>query len=133
MAQILVVEDDRSFAEALACAIRLDGHEVTVARNAEEGVEAGLTLHPDVMIADWELGSDLHGGNVCGLVKAASPSTKTILMTGYLNEVAEIRNWSAFAETLLEKPFHKETILGAIHRAISENAYDIDNNATISQ
>ena len=119
MTHILIVEDDQPFAEALASALRLEGHEVLVAGSADEGVELGLTHRPDVVIADWVLGDDLHGGEVCGLIQAACPSVKTILMTGYLDDVSEIRRWSQYAETLLEKPFHKEAIVAAVDRALS--------------
>ena len=119
MTQILIVEDNQPFAEALASALRLEGYEVLMAQSADEGVELGLAHHPDVVIADWVLGDDLHGGEVCGLIQAACPSTKTILMTGYLNDVSLIRQWPKYAEILLEKPFHKEAIVAAVHRAIS--------------
>ena len=119
MTHILIVEDDQPFAEALASALRLEGHEVLVADSADEGVELSLTHRPDVVIADWVLGDDLHGGEVCELIQAACPSVKTIIMTGYLGDVSEIRRWSQYAETLLEKPFHKEVIVAAVNRAIS--------------
>ena len=126
MAQIMVVEDDHPFAEALASALRLEGHEVLVALGADEGVELGLTHRPDVVIADWVLGDDLHGGEVCELIQAACPSVKTILMTGYLDDVSEIHRWSKYAETLLEKPFHKEAIVEAVKRAILDRSSEVE-------
>ena len=126
MAEIIVVEDDRPFAEALASSLRLEGHEVIVVLSADEGVELCLTHHPDVVIADWVLGDDLHGGEVCELIQAACPSVKTILMTGYLDDVPEIRRWSRYAETLLEKPFHREAIVEAVNRAISGVSSEVE-------
>lgn len=130
MAQIMVVEDDRSFAEALASALRSEGHEVLVALCADEGVELGLTHYPDVVIADWVLGDDMHGGKVCELIQAARPSVKTILTTGYLDDVFEIRGWSKYAETLLEKPFHKEAIIEAVNRAILERISEVEASSS---
>ena len=40
-------------------------------------------------------------------------------MTGYLDVVPEVGRWSEYAETLIEKPFHKEEILEAVNRALS--------------
>ena len=119
MARILIVEDDRPFADALAFALRPAGHDVLVAASAEEGIEIGLTGRPDVVIADWMLGGNLHGGEVCRRIRAACPSVKTIIMTGYLDGASEVDQWPEYAETLLEKPFHQEAILEAVNRALS--------------
>jgi DNA-binding NtrC family response regulator len=120
MAQILVVEDDQPFAEALASVLRLEGHDVCVTYTADDGVEHGIARCPDVVVADWVLGGDLHGGEVCDLIQSACPSVKSIVMTGYLDKDSEVRNWPKYAETMLEKPFHKDAIVKAIDRAISE-------------
>ena len=119
MARILIVEDDRPFADALAFALRPAGHEVSVAVSAKEGIELGLADHPDVVIADWMLGGNLHGGEVCRRIRTACPAAKTIIMTGYLDGESEVERWSEYAETLLEKPFHQEAILEAVNRVLS--------------
>jgi DNA-binding response OmpR family regulator len=119
MARILIVEDDWPFADALASALRLAGHDVSVAVSAEEGIEIGLADRPDVVITDWMLGGKLHGGEVCRRIRAACPLVKTIIVTGYLDGVPEVEQWREYAETLLEKPFHQEAILEAVNRALS--------------
>jgi DNA-binding response OmpR family regulator len=119
MAQILIVEDDESFAYALAAMLRLEGYDVLVAFTAYQGVELGLAHCPDVVIADWMLKHHLHGGDVCGWIRAACPHVKTIFMTGYLDKVPQVDRWSAHMETIIEKPFHKERLLEAVNRALS--------------
>ena len=88
-------------------------------RVRRKAFELGLADRPDVVIADWMLGGDLHGGEVCRRIRAACPSVKTIIMTGYLDGASEVEQWSEYAETLLEKPFHQEAILEAVNRALS--------------
>ena len=119
MARILIVEDDRPFADVLALALRLAGHNVLVAASADEGIRLGLAHRPDVVIADWMLNGDLHGGDVCRRIRAACPAVKTIVMTGYLDIVPEVGRWSEYGETIMRKPFHKEDILEAVNRALS--------------
>jgi DNA-binding response OmpR family regulator len=119
MVRILVVEDDRSFAEALASAIRLGGHDVSISTTADEAIELGSAQVPDIVIADWMLGSEVHGGEVCRQIRAVCPRVKTIVMTGYLEGESEIYRWPEYAETLLKKPFHKEAIFDAIDRALT--------------
>ncbi len=119
MAQILIVEDDSPFADALAFMLRLEGHDVLVAVSADEGIRLGLAHRPDVVIADWMLKSNLHGGEVCRRIHAVCPSVKTLIMTGYLDVVPEVGRWSEYGETVIRKPFHKEDILDAVNRALS--------------
>ncbi|MEN6406951.1 MAG: response regulator [Thermoguttaceae bacterium] len=119
MSQILIVEDDRPFGEALAMTLRRAGHEVAVAVDADEGVQLGLLWRPDVVIADWMLKSSLHGGEVCRRIRAACPTARTIIMTGYLDIVPEVGRWSEYGETIIQKPFHKEDILEAVHKLLA--------------
>jgi len=119
VARILIVEDDRSFADVLAFTLRLEGHEVSAAVSADEGIQFGLAHRPDVVIADWMLGNDLHGGEVCRRIQTACPLVKSIIMTGYLDIVSKLGRWSDYGEMVLEKPFHKEEILEAVKRALS--------------
>jgi DNA-binding response OmpR family regulator len=124
MARILIVEDDRSFADALADMLRLEGHEALIAVDPDEGIRLGLLQQPDLVIADWMLTSDLHGGEVCRRIRAGCPRVKTIIITGYLDVVPEIGRWSEYGETVIQKPFHKGEIVDAVNRALSGTCCD---------
>jgi two-component system response regulator RegX3 len=119
MTRILIVEDDQSFADALACAFRFEGYEALVAVTAEEGVRAGVACRPDVIVADWMLCSDLHGGEVCRQIHAAHPSVKSIVITGCADAVSSAGRWQDSVATVLEKPFHTEEIFQAVDRVLS--------------
>jgi DNA-binding response OmpR family regulator len=120
MARLLIVEDDRSFADTLALTLRLEGHEVLIAVTADEGIEIGLAHLPDVVIADWMLKNKLHGGDVCRQIKDACPRTKCIVMTGYLDELPEVARRCEHTEAVISKPFHKEDIIEAVNRALAD-------------
>jgi DNA-binding response OmpR family regulator len=122
MSKILIVEDDGPFADALALTFRLEGHEVLTAYNADEAIEFGLAHRPDLVIADWMLGNNMHGGEVCQSIRAACPRVKSILMTGYSDAVSEATRLCHSTEAILEKPFHKEEIIGLVNRALSSAA-----------
>lgn len=122
MARILIVENDQSFADALAMTLRLEGHEVLVAIGADEGVELGLTHRPDVVVADWMLKDNLHGDEVCQRIHAACPWVKGIVMTGFMDAVSGAACSSERGEALIEKPFHKEDIISAVDRALLATA-----------
>jgi DNA-binding response OmpR family regulator len=119
MARILIVEDDRPFADALAFAFRLEGHEVLVAATADEGVRIGLARPPHVIVADWMLRHHRHGGDVCQWIHAACPNARTIIITGCPDAVSRAARWCESAAAVLEKPFHVEEILQAVNQALS--------------
>lgn len=119
MARVLIVEDDRPFADALAFAFRLEGYEVLEATTADEGVRLGLAFHPDIIIADWMLRSDVHGGEVCRQIYAACPLVKAIIITGCSEIVPQAAGCCPCVTAVVEKPFHTEEIIQAVNRALS--------------
>ncbi len=119
MARILIVEDNRSFVEALAFTLQLEGHEVWSAVSADEGIQSGLAHRPDVVIADWMLGSEVHGGEVCRRIRSACPLVKSIIMTGYVDLVPQGGAGLDPGEAVIEKPFRKEAIVAAVNRVLS--------------
>jgi two-component system alkaline phosphatase synthesis response regulator PhoP len=50
--RILVVEDDRALREGLAMNLRLQGYEVLVAADGEEGMRAAFDSRPDLIVLD---------------------------------------------------------------------------------
>jgi two-component system CheB/CheR fusion protein len=50
--RILIVEDQADSAEALAVALRLDGHDVSVAYDGEAGLACAAARAPDVALLD---------------------------------------------------------------------------------
>jgi DNA-binding response OmpR family regulator len=116
MARILIVEDDRFFAEALAGTLEWAGHEVAVAGGGDEGVRRGEGYRPDVLIAVWCLKGDVDGGEVCRRVEAACPAVRAVMITAHQERVFEAAHCSECVEAVLVKPFHKNEILDAVRR-----------------
>jgi DNA-binding response OmpR family regulator len=52
---VLIVDDDPDVAEALADLMRVDGHEVRVGFNGEEGLRLARERLPDVALLDVEM------------------------------------------------------------------------------
>jgi DNA-binding response OmpR family regulator len=117
MARVLIVEDDRFFAEALARTLEVAGHEVAVAGRAAEGVKRGEEYRPDVLIAVLCLKGDIDGGEVCRRVEAACPAVRAVMITAHQERVFEAAHCSERVQAVLVKPFHKNEILDAVRRA----------------
>jgi two-component system, OmpR family, response regulator TrcR len=117
MVRILIVEDDRHFANVLACMLGWDGHEVDVAHNAVEGVSLGVANRPDVVVAAWRLKGEIHGGEVCRRIHMAWPHVKAIVITSHQEHVNEAGQYCKCIAAVLSKPFHRDEILEAVRRA----------------
>jgi len=85
--RILLIDDDPFVLDSMRSVLTLDGHDVTEANGGRSGIdtfdrEQGGGAPFDVVITD--LGMPEVGGNkVIAAVKAASPQTPVILMTGW--------------------------------------------------
>ena len=121
MVRILIVEDDRHFADVLACMLGWDGHEAAVANSAAEGISQGLASHPDVVVAAWRLKGEIHGGEGCRRIHAAWPNVKAIVITGDQEYVYEAGQYCECIAAVLSKPFHRDEILEAVRRALLGN------------
>ena len=62
--RILVIEDNSDSAEVLQTFLELNGHKITVTKNAAEGLKAACTAVPDVIICDISLAGELDGYDV---------------------------------------------------------------------
>jgi DNA-binding NtrC family response regulator len=98
-ASFLIVDEDRNHREALAIALRLDGHEVVVEQGAEDGRARLAARHFDCVVVDaWLAGAD-------ALLEAAARLGILAVATGAYPELlraAAVRHPHAAA---LAKPF----------------------------
>ncbi len=116
---ILVVEDEESIRRLLSSILGLEGHEVRTFRTATEGIAAFHERGADLVITDLGL-PDQSGWEVARQVKAASPSTPVILITGWgvSAEVTEARRRGV--DYVLPKPFEFEELSDLISKALSD-------------
>src|SRR5687768_9385127 len=68
--RILVVDDNRDAADSLEVLLRAYGHEVTVAYDGLEAVEAARTFRPDIALLDIGL-PKLNGFDVARRIRAS--------------------------------------------------------------
>lgn len=84
--RLLLVDDDPVLLKALSDALGNDGHQITPANAGQEGIDSfarGQDGHPfDAVITDLGM-PYVNGRQVAAAVKAASPGTPVILLTGW--------------------------------------------------
>ena len=87
MARILVVDDVEQYRNHLSQYLLKRGHQVETAGDFESAVRLGQAFDPDVLIVDWRLGDDVEGIDVARSLRQGSPDLKTIVMSGYPEEL----------------------------------------------
>jgi PAS domain S-box-containing protein len=106
--RILVVDDDPLLLKSLRDTLEGDGHTIVVANGGQEGIDLFRTAVNDKQTFDvivTDLGMPyVDGSQVAGFVKAASPSTPVILLTGWGHRLMTEGDLPEHVDILLSKP-----------------------------
>jgi signal transduction histidine kinase/ActR/RegA family two-component response regulator len=106
--RILVVDDDPLLIKSLRDALETDGHLVTTANGGKEGIEAfqqSLTRGERFAAVITDLGMPyVDGRKVSAAIKAASPLTPVILLTGWGQRLIEEGDAPKDVDRVLNKP-----------------------------
>lgn len=116
MANVLIVDDERSIRLTLASFLKDAGHETCVAAGAAEAAILVADRSPDVAVVDVLLGHD-SGLDAARHIRSSSPNTQIVLMTGdpEVKSAREAMHLRAF--DYLVKPVGKEQIIQVVGRA----------------
>lgn len=118
-AQILVIDDEPSVADALRIILEDDGYQVAVATTGLEGIELARRRRFDVVVSDVRL-PDINGLEVLRAVCESSPCSVVILITSHSTTKLLQEAHSCGAFDVLQKPFPPSDVLRLIAAAIDE-------------
>ena len=129
MATILVIDDNAEMRNVLFDVLSLDGYEVILADDGELGIKRFRTDVPDLVITDI-LMPKMDGLEVVELLKAESPETPIIVVSGTtdLNLVEEAVH--QHANRILKKPFEVDQLLDSVAELLGEDAHRSDKSYT---
>ena len=127
MANVLIVDDDRDLAQALAEVLVFEGHETTIARHGREGLARIYERKPDLILLDVEM-PVLDGPAMARRLlafEAAGDATPIILVSG-------IPRLAALAASMgtpffLRKPFTTETLLQMVANALGRPSGTVES------
>jgi two-component system, NarL family, response regulator DevR len=113
---VLIVDDHRTFAEALAIAIRLEkGFATHVAAGYAEGVEMAARDQPDVALVDLEMPSP-GGVETIRRLREAHPAIKVIVLSAHADDLSRARAVEAGAAGYLSKDEPVQAVADALRR-----------------
>ncbi len=104
MSKVLVVEDDEAMAVALRDGFTYEGHDVTLARDGEEGLRLAREDGPEIMILDVML-PKMTGLEVCKLLRGEGSNLPIIMLTARGQEIDKVLGLKLGADDYVTKPF----------------------------
>lgn len=113
---ILIIDDDPNLRRTLSDILSAKGYETFAAKDGAEGLAMLLQCSVDIVLIDLGL-PDIPGIELLTTVKASSPSTEAIILTGNatLDSAIEATNRGAFS--YLQKPYDMDQLMLHIRRA----------------
>jgi len=102
--RVLVVEDARRLADAIARGLRAEGMAVDVAYDGVEGHQKSMLTRYDVVVLDRDL-PEMHGDDVLTEIVTASDSTRVLMLTASSGVEDRVDGLSLGADDYLTKPF----------------------------
>ena len=131
MAQILVVDDERSMREMLQLLFERDGHAVSTAKSVKAALDS-LRESPDLVFTDMRL-PDGSGLEVLSKAHEALPETQVIVMTAFGTTENAVEAMRQGAYDYQIKPVKVDEIRAVTEKALEKVALIRDNRQLSAQ
>ncbi len=113
LARVLVVEDDDEIADALKRSLRMEGYDVAVTGDGDEGLSRARTFNPDLVLLDLGL-PGIDGMEVARRLRDISSDVPILVVTARDAVDARVEGLDAGADDYLVKPFERDELLARI-------------------
>ncbi|WP_040205836.1 response regulator transcription factor [Neobacillus jeddahensis] len=111
--RVLMVEDERYMAEAVAQVLKKNHYSVDLENNGEDGLDSGLSGIYDIIILDIML-PKMNGINVLRKLRENGIDTPVILLTARGTTEDKVVGLDSGADDYLAKPFHTDELLARL-------------------
>ncbi|WP_428961324.1 response regulator transcription factor [Micromonospora fluostatini] len=111
--RVLVVEDERNLADAIARGLRKRGMAVDVAYDGDSGHEAAFVTRYDVVILDRDL-PGVHGDQICAELAASGALTRVLMLTASGTVADRVEGLQLGADDYLPKPFAFDELVARV-------------------
>jgi two-component system phosphate regulon response regulator PhoB len=117
--KILIIEDERPLARALAASLRREGFEVSIVHSGRAGLARARLVLPDLILLDLVL-PDMAGLDVARSLRAAAltRSMPIVVITARTDENDQIVGLAMGADDYVTKPFRIRVLIERIRRLL---------------
>jgi DNA-binding NtrC family response regulator len=117
MAEILLVDDEKSVRSTLALFLQKVGYQVEEAASGEEAAEKLKVKYYDLVLTDLKM-KPMDGLEVLKETKSINPMTEVIVMTAYSTVESGVEAIKSGAYDYIQKPFNKDELLILVAKAL---------------
>ncbi len=118
--RVLIVEDERALADALARGLRREGMAVDVAYDGDSGQEKASITRYDVVVLDRDL-PGMSGDELCEEITGNGGTTRVIMLTASGTLADKVEGLTLGADDYLAKPFEFSELVARM-RALARRA-----------
>ncbi|MEH1013086.1 response regulator transcription factor [Micromonospora sp. CPCC 206060] len=111
--RVLVVEDERPLADAIARGLRRQGMAVDVAYDGSAGHEMAFVTRYDVVILDRDL-PGMHGDQICAELVSSGTLTRVLMLTASGTVADRVEGLQLGADDYLPKPFAFQELVARV-------------------
>jgi DNA-binding response OmpR family regulator len=111
--RVLVVEDERNLADAIARGLRRQGMAVDVSYNGTEGHELAMVTRYDVVVLDRDL-PGVHGDEICAALVESGALTRVLMLTASGSVAERVEGLQLGADDYLPKPFAFDELVARV-------------------
>lgn len=119
MANVLIVDDERSMRDFLKILLEKDGHLVTTAENGDKALELLQSREIDLVVSDIRM-PGMGGIELLEAVKENSPELPVIMITAFASPNDAVLAMKNGAFDYISKPFNVDEIKSVINSATSK-------------
>ena len=120
MTRILLVEDNADLAYGLRNNLEIEGYDVDVAADGEEGLERARHARPDLVILDLML-PRLDGFRVLRAIRSDGLAMPVLILTARGEEADKVRGLKLGADDYVTKPFGVLELLARVEALLRRN------------
>ena len=120
-AEVLIIDDEPSIAEALVLILNDQGYETVSAKTGRDGIAEAARRNFDVTVTDLRL-PDMSGLDVLNAIRRGDEANRVIVMTahGTPEMISELKEHGAVE--VLKKPFLPSDIIDLIENILKERS-----------
>jgi PAS domain S-box-containing protein len=120
--KLLLIDDEEGIRKVLGITLRDAGYDVFIAIDGERGMELFTQEAPPIVLTDIKM-PGLDGMEVLKRIKALSPDTEVIMITGHGEMELAIKSLQLEASDFITKPIHDEALFISLRRAEEKLAW----------
>jgi len=126
MAQILIVDNERSMREFLAIVLKKEGYPCATAEDGESALKLLEQDHFDLVLSDIKM-PKLDGIELLKALKTSSPETAVVMMTAFASTETAIEAMKEGAYDYLTKPFQIDEVKIIIQNVLERKKLKSEN------